>query len=232
MNYGVALLLYMTQEQKSPPQRLVESPILKERREGHYLVNETFYSIQGEGKLAGTPMVFVRFSQCNLRCTIKNVGFDCDTEFMSYRECSLQEIVQEVAKLNPNKGWLLFTGGEPGLQVDLPLIDALKTAGWKLAIETNGTIKLPAGIDWICVSPKSADHTLRQLDANEVKYVRAHGMSIPSPCIKADNYLISPAFQPDGSLRQEDLQWCIDLVKAHPQKWQLGMQYHKFIDVR
>lgn len=212
--------------------RTVESPELKDRKPDHYLINEIFYSVQGEGRLAGTPMVFVRFSQCNLRCTVANAGFDCDTEFMSYRELSRSQILTEAAALNPQKGWLLFTGGEPGLQLDAPLIQSLHEEGWKIAIETNGTIHLPEGIDWICVSPKSADHTLRQRRANEVKYVRARGMPIPQSGITAEHYLISPAFQPDGSIRQEDLEWCLELVKLNPGKWSLTMQYHKLLGVR
>jgi len=112
------------------------------------------------------------------------------------------------------------------------LIDALHDTGWKIAIETNGTIALPPGIDWICVSPKSAEHTLRQRRASEVKYVRAHGMALPESSVQADHYLISPAFQPDGSVRIEDLRWCVDLVKKHPQKWNLTVQYHKLLGVR
>ncbi|MBX7144349.1 MAG: 7-carboxy-7-deazaguanine synthase QueE [Oligoflexia bacterium] len=222
----------MTSNQDSTQKRLVDSPVLTDKKPGTYLVNEVFYSLQGEGKRAGTPMVFIRFSQCNLRCTVANAGFDCDTEFMSFRQFSIDELVQEAERLNPSKGWMLFTGGEPGLQIDKLLISTMHAQGWKLAVETNGTIKLPTGLDWITVSPKSADHTIRQRTANELKYVRSHGMSIPATSLQAEHYLISPAFQPDGSVRQDDLQWCIDLVKQNPQQWQLNLQYHKFIDIR
>jgi 7-carboxy-7-deazaguanine synthase len=205
---------------------------LRPKSPGHYVVNEIFYSIQGEGKNAGLPMVFVRFSDCNLRCSKKNAGFDCDTEFMSGREMSLVQILDQAMALNPKRGWLLFTGGEPGLQLDQALVDAAHDLGWKIAIETNGTIELPSDIDWICVSPKSAEHTIGQRQANEVKYVRQFGMAIPECSIKADHYLISPAFQADGSVRMEDLEWCIKLVKENADRWELTVQYHKFLGVR
>ncbi len=199
---------------------------------GLYRVNEVFYSLQGEGVLAGTPMVFLRFSQCNLRCTIATVGFDCDTEFESGVVLTLEQVLQRVQAENPyGAEWVLFTGGEPALQVDTPLITALHDAGYRLAIETNGTIKLPDGLDWICVSPKTAEHTLRQRYANEVKYVRAYGQALPEPSIQAEHYLISPAFQPDGTVKREDLEWCIRLVLENP-RWRLTMQQHKIWGVR
>jgi 7-carboxy-7-deazaguanine synthase len=212
--------------------QLVSSPILTEKDPAEFLVNEIFYSVQGEGKLAGTPMVFIRFSQCNLRCTLSNAGFDCDTEFMSHRKVSLGALLEEVHALNSQGGWVLLTGGEPGLQVTPALLNALHERQFKVAIETNGTIKLPDGIDWICVSPKSAEHTLRQRTADEVKYVRASGMTLPIPSISATHYLISPAFQPDGSVAPKDLTWCVELVKQNPRQWALTIQYHKILGVR
>ena len=177
-------------------------------------------------------MVFVRFAECNLRCSLANAGFDCDTEFSSYREYLASDIAAQAAALNPRKGWLLFTGGEPGLQLDAYLIQLIQEQGWKIAIETNGTVELPTGIDWICVSPKTAEHTLRQKSAHEVKYVRRAGMPLPSPSIKAEHYLISPAFQPDGSVTRADLEWCVELVKQAPEKWRLTIQTHKLLGLR
>jgi organic radical activating enzyme len=144
----------------------------------------------------------------------------------------LENILNEAITLNPKKGWLLLTGGEPGLQLDSSFIAGAHEAGWKIAIETNGTIKLPSGIDWICVSPKSAEHTIKQLVANEVKYVRRRGMALPETAIAATYYVISPAFQPNGGVLQEDLDWCIDLVKQNPAKWSLSLQYHKILNCR
>lgn len=211
---------------------ILTNQALRERSNGHYRINEIFFSVQGEGRLAGTPMVFIRFSDCNLRCSVVNAGFDCDTEFLSGRERILEDILNEAESLNPRKGWILCTGGEPALQLDAGFVTATKRGGWRLAIETNGTIKLPDGLDWICVSPKTAEHTLRQRTAHEVKYVRQRGMAIPEPTIEASHYLISPAFRADGSVATEDLLWCLELVKAHPERWSLSMQLHKFLRIR
>jgi len=226
--------MYVDQSVNDGPTQAVipAEKAVRPRSAGTYRVNEVFYSVQGEGRRAGTPMVFVRFSDCNLRCSWKNAGFDCDTEFVSGREMSLAEIEEFATRLNVKKGWMLLTGGEPGLQLDGQFIKYMKDAGWLLAIETNGTVKLPDGLDWICVSPKSAEHTLRQRVANELKYVRHYGMSVPEPVVVAEHYLLSPAFQSDGSVRREDLEWCIDLVKQNPERWSLAIQYHKYLRVR
>jgi 7-carboxy-7-deazaguanine synthase len=208
------------------------SRALRARSQGHYRINEIFFSIQGEGRLVGTPMVFVRFSDCNLRCSLQNAGFDCDTEFMSGGELELDAIFEKASEINPKKGWLLCTGGEPALQLDQLFVEQAKIEGWKLAIETNGTIPIPDGFDWICISPKTAEHTLRQRSAHELKYVRQSGMGIPEPSIEAEHYLISPPFQPDGSIRMEDLSWCAELVKAHPARWSLSIQTHKLLGIR
>ena len=117
-----------------------------------YKVNEIFYTLQGEGAHSGIPAVFVRFSGCNLRCPW------CDTEFSEFTEMSADEIVREALSLydipNERRKMLVLTGGEPSLQVDAPLIDALHQAGFYICIETNGTRPLPEGIDWITCSPK------------------------------------------------------------------------------
>jgi 7-carboxy-7-deazaguanine synthase len=208
------------------------------RPEGLYRINEFFYSIQGEGRNAGTPMVFVRFSECNLRCTWQNAGFDCDTEFESGRDLAIEEILSEVDRLLPTRvhgdlerPWLLLTGGEPALQVDDRFVTTAKSRGFRLAIETNGTIALPDGIDHITVSAKSAEHTIRQRIAHEIRYVRHAGMGIPVPSVTAQWKYISPAFQPDGSVRREDLDWCLKLVLENP-SWMLSIQAHKLLRVR
>lgn len=198
---------------------------------GQYRVNEIFYSLQGEGGLAGTPMAFVRFSNCNLRCRWETQGFDCDTEFVSGHTMSEEDILQEASRLNSKLGWLLFTGGEPGLQLTDSLIKRAHDAGWRCAVETNGTIALPEGLDWICVSPKTAEHTLRQKRADEAKYVRHYGMALPELSIEATHHFISPAFRPDGSVAREDLEWCIQLVKDNP-TWRLSIQTHKLLLIR
>ena len=202
--------------------------------EGQYLVNELFYSIQGEGALTGTPMVFVRLARCNLRCAVRNAGFDCDTEFQGFVAMTLDQLVGEIRALSRGRsGWALLTGGEPALQLDAPLLDALHADGLKVAIETNGTIKLPDGIDWICVSPKSAGHTIAQRRADEIKYVLQRGQALPElpPAMKATHHFVSPAFQPDGSLRREDLDHCLSIA-LNNKPWRLSLQSHKLIAAR
>lgn len=156
--------------------------------------------------------------------------------------------------------WLVLTGGEPALQVDKEFCDYFHERGYKLAIETNGTVELPKRelaknwetdnygehyiddpverelsaylIDWICVSPKSAEHTIKQPVAHEVKYVRNTGQFIPKPSCKALHYLVSPAFAAApsiGGVQMPDrnaLALCFDLCKKNPE-WRLSVQFHK-----
>lgn len=196
----------------------------------HYVINEVFLTVQGEGIRVGTANVFVRFTACNLACSIEPGekspgGFDCDTEFASGRQVTLDELVQWINAEAGQCHWLVLTGGEPGLQIDAALIDRLHDEGYKLAVETNGSIALPDGLDWITVSPKVAEHCIRQTAADEVKYVRSHGQSVPRTSVKAEHYLISPAF--DGpTANSRNLAWCLDLVKQHP-TWRLSIQQHK-----
>ena len=195
-----------------------------------YLVNEIFYSLQGEGVRAGTPNLFLRLAKCNLACKVETHGFDCDTEFESGRRMTLEEIVAELRQLSATCDWVILTGGEPALQADRELIDGLHAAGYKLAIETNGSFELPEGIDWITVSPKVAEHAIRQRRADEVKYVRGYGQGIPRTAVEATHYLISPAF--DGAeVDPRTLDWCIRLCRDNP-PWRLSVQQHKLWKVR
>ena len=151
-----------------------------------------------------------------------------------------------------DKPWLILTGGEPGLQVDKEFCTYFHNKDFKLAIETNGSLLLPCEtqmviaevldvdrlptllesfyVDWITVSPKVAEHAIRQPVAHEVKYVRGYGQAIPNTKVQAYHKLISPAFdglEPDMSA----VNWCIDLVKRHPD-WRLSPQVHKLWQVR
>lgn len=190
-----------------------------------YRVNEIFFSLQGEGARVGQPSLFLRFSKCNLKCTVETHGFDCDTEFESGRDMTADEILAELRGLSSGCRWVVLTGGEPALQVDRELIEVLHGAGYRLAIETNGTIELPQGLDWITVSPKVDEDELRQRVADEVKYVRAYGQAMPEESVEADYLWISPAF--DGNrIDAQTLEWCIRLVMDNP-RWGLSVQMHK-----
>lgn len=207
-------------------------------KEKTYRINEIFYSLQGEGMRSGTANIFIRFSGCNLKCSKddKFSGFDCDTEFASGVNMTVDQIIAKVSELWPANQTaqppaIIFTGGEPGLQLDDYLVQGLKSVGWFLAVETNGTYLLSRDLDWVCCSPKSAEHTLVVATVHELKYVRHAGQGIPKPLLKASFYLISPAFNPDWSVAQETLQHCIKLVKENP-KWRLSVQQHKLWGIR
>jgi hypothetical protein len=111
-------------------------------------VNETFISLQGEGHFTGTPAFFLRLSGCNLQCPF------CDTNHQAFREMSEDEIVREASRGKPRH--IVITGGEPALQLTQSLVDKLHEAGFFIQVETNGTLPLPEGIDWVTCSPKRA----------------------------------------------------------------------------
>ncbi len=194
-----------------------------------YRINDIYLTTQGEGYRAGEKQVFIRFTGCNMRCRLEPGplspgGFDCDTEFESGRAMSAGEILEFIAPFQAETEWIMFTGGEPGLQVDHLLIQMLHDVGWKVAIESNGSVKLPGGLDWIIISPKVAEHCIRQLVANELKYVRNTGQGLPKTVVKADHYLISPVFNGED-VDLASLAWCRELVQGT--HWKLSVQQHK-----
>ena len=196
-----------------------------------YYVNEVFYSLQGEGMRAGEASVFLRFSGCNVRCSLQTHGFDCDTEYVSNRRQTLEELVEDVNNLAGPCRWVVLTGGEPGLQATPELVSALHDCGLQVAIETNGSIDVShLNLDWITVSPKVAEHAIKQLQADEVKYVRGYGQGIPKPRCKATHQLISPATC-GHLIDRKALKWCINLVQESPD-WRLSVQQHKLWGVR
>jgi len=203
-----------------------------------YTINEVFYSLQGEGVRAGTPNIFVRFSGCNLACNGDEVEpgvFQpvCDTEFTSGRKVNPPMLLDWIEREGKDCKSIIFTGGEPGLQLDFELVKFLKDHSYFLAIETNGTQDLDVVhhlLDWITCSPKTAEHTLKLPSCHELKYVRGYGQGIPKPKIEAQHHLISPHAEA-GVIRPDVLKWCIDLVKQNPQ-WRLSCQLHKLWSVR
>jgi len=195
-----------------------------------YTTNEIFYSIQGEGARAGSANLFLRFSGCNLACDIPTHGWMCDTEFTSGEKMTGEEIVKVLRELGGPCQNVIITGGEPLLQLDEELISLLKREGFYLILETNGTLPVPPGVDWVTCSPKVAEHAVRIDECEELRYVRAHGQGIPKPKAKATHYFISPAFDPYG-LERKHLDWCIQLVKQNP-RWCLSVQMHKVMRVR
>jgi 7-carboxy-7-deazaguanine synthase len=193
-----------------------------------YIINEIFYSLQGEGARAGTANVFVRFTGCNLTCNMKSHGFDCDTEFTSGRKLTTDQLVAEMEAVGGKCLNVILTGGEPLLQADQGLIDLLKEHHWHIAIETNGSLPVPNGIDWVTVSPKVAEHAIQQREADEVKYVRSVGQGIPKTYVRATHKFLSPAW---GADTEANLAHCIQLIKENPE-WKLSVQMHKLWAVR
>ena len=189
-----------------------------------YRINEIFYSLQGEGANTGTPAVFVRFSGCNLRCAF------CDTDFSAFTEMTAEEIARAVASYPAQL--VVLTGGEPALQVDETVIDALHAKGKEIAIETNGTRALPLGIDWVTVSPKESGKLVLS-EANELKVVYT-GQDVEKyyrlyPHAR-HHYLQPCSVTHDGVTtdnRDEVIRYCME----HPH-WSLSLQTHKILNIQ
>lgn len=203
-----------------------------------YLVNEIFYTIQGEGYWTGRPAVFVRFSRCNLwtgrekdRFTTAICQF-CDTDFLHGERLSLRDISDRVDELSGDTmPMIVLTGGEPLLQVDKFMILWLRQRGHYVAVETNGTQPLPAPVDWLCVSPKRGA-PLNVISGDELKLVYPQDGFDPSWCLNAamkfDHYWLSPM---DGPHLAENTEAALNYVLDHP-RWRLNIQTHKVIGVR
>jgi 7-carboxy-7-deazaguanine synthase (Cx14CxxC type) len=208
-----------------------------------YAVKEIFYTLQGEGALTGRPAVFCRFSGCNLWSGREEdrpeaVCNFCDTDFVGMdgtfggRYPNAAALAEQIVALWPegeDDQFVVCTGGEPLLQLDAPLIAALHDCGFEIAIETNGTILPPAGIDWICVSPK-AEAPLIITRGHELKVVVPQEGLDPLDYAGLDFHRFS--VQPmDGSERARNTEYAIAFCLAHPQ-WQLSLQTHKMTGIR
>ena len=155
----------------------------------NYKINEIFYTLQGEGAHSGIPAVFVRFSGCNLHCPW------CDTDFSDFTEMSAEQIVAEVKELydipNERRKMVVLTGGEPALQVDKELVDALHQAGFYICIETNGTRPLPEGIDWITCSPKEGTRpALKQVQEVKVVFTGMYDPEVWREQLSAEHWML------------------------------------------
>ena len=210
-----------------------------------YSAKEIFYTIQGEGINAGRPAVFLRFSGCNLWSGLEKdrasaICSFCDTDFVGTdgegggKFSTAQDLANAVASHWPNevgkdKALVICTGGEPLLQLDRAAIDALHEKGFQVAVETNGTIKAPEGIDWICVSPKSTA-PLVQTSGHELKLVYPQETAPPElfEDLSFEHFLLQPM---DGLHLEENTQKTIDYCLNHP-KWRFSLQTHKVIGVR
>jgi 7-carboxy-7-deazaguanine synthase len=208
-----------------------------------YEVKEIFYTLQGEGAHAGRPAVFCRFARCNLWSgheadRSKALCQFCDTDFVGTdgvnggRFPEPAALADAIAKHWPASDdgprWVVCTGGEPLLQVDGPLTEALHARRFQVAIETNGTRPLPPGVDWVCVSPK-AGTDLELQAGNELKLV------FPQPGLDPERFSPLPFqhffLQPmDGAARQANTRAAVDYCLGHP-RWRLSIQLHKQLGI-
>ncbi|KVE26694.1 7-carboxy-7-deazaguanine synthase [Burkholderia singularis] len=207
-----------------------------------YTVKEIFYTLQGEGANAGRPAVFCRFAGCNLWSgreadRASAVCRFCDTDFVGTdgenggKFGDAETLAAKVASLWPADGahrFVVCTGGEPMLQLDQPLVDALHAAGFEIAIETNGSLPVLDSIDWVCVSPK-AGAPLVVTKGNELKVVVPQDNQRLADYAQLDfeHFLVQPM---DGPARDFNTKLAIDWCKRHPQ-WRLSMQTHKYLNI-
>ncbi|GGK83191.1 7-carboxy-7-deazaguanine synthase [Amphritea balenae] len=207
-----------------------------------YSVKEMFYTLQGEGAQAGRPAVFCRFTGCNLwsgreQDRSKAVCDFCDTDFIGTdgqnggKFHSAESLAKAVRQLWPgDKGqpYVVCTGGEPLLQLDPQLITAFHSEGLEIAIETNGTLPLPEGIDWVCVSPK-ADSKIVVTDGDELKLVYPQPLALPETFDKLNfkHFYLQPMDGPMQSMNSSD---CIQYCLNNPQ-WKLSLQTHKLLGI-
>lgn len=208
-----------------------------------YSVKEIFYTLQGEGLRAGRPAVFCRFAGCNLwsgreedRATA--VCRFCDTDFVGTdgtlggKFLQASELARHIAAQWPGgqgHRYVVLTGGEPLLQVDVALVEALHAEGFEIALETNGSLPAPAGIDWICVSPKAGAPWV-QRHGQELKLVYPQEGLLPDDVDAAgfDHCLLQPM---DGPAQAANTRAAVAYCQAHPQ-WRLSLQTHKILEIR
>ncbi len=218
-----------------------------------YSVKEMFYTLQGEGTHAGRPAVFCRFAGCNLWTgreadRAEAVCQFCDTEFVGTdglgggKFATAQALAERIASFWPatpaggqGKRFAVLTGGEPLLQVDAALIEALHAEGFEIAVETNGTIAAPEGLDWVCVSPK-AGSTLVQQRGHELKVVVPQAGFTDADLLAFEqmDFAQLRVQAMDSALpgaRQKAMAWAVQWCLDHP-RWLLSVQTHKTLGIR
>lgn len=209
-----------------------------------YAVKEIYFTLQGEGQHAGRPAVFCRFAGCNLWTgreadRASAICQFCDTDFVGTdgpgggKFPRADQLADAIAAAwprgdDPGRKYVVCTGGEPTLQLDRALVDALHGVGFEIAIETNGTHRVVDGVDWICVSPK-AGTTLVQRTGDELKLVFPQPTAMPEQFAALDfrHHLLQPM---DGPDRVANTQAAVEYCLQHP-RWGLSLQTHKFLAI-
>ena len=211
-----------------------------------YSVKEIYYTLQGEGAQSGRPAVFLRFAGCNLwsgreQHRAQAVCRFCDTAFVGTdgpgggKFDTAAELAVAVRALWPaeaegDKPYVVCTGGEPLLQLDVGLIAALHTAGFEIGVETNGTLEAPDGIDWLCVSPKgSAPLVQRSGDELKLVYPQEEAAAQPEEFVDLPfrHFFLQPL---DDEDRDDNTRRAIDYCLRHP-RWRLSVQSHKILGI-
>ena len=202
----------------------------------NYRVVEIFGSIQGEGLRAGIPVIFIRLAGCNLKCSW------CDTKHDEFTVLSEEELINRCEALTPIKN-IVWTGGEPCLQLQERTIQIFKQLGYHQAIETNGTRRIPAGLDYITISPKPGSILAHQYDYTsiaewKVPYIppavgEPEQIKLPPKHLtnKIRNKLLSPVFRADNEVEPYYVQKAVEWLKKHP-TWRLSVQVHKLIEIK
>ena len=209
-----------------------------------YAVKEIFFTLQGEGRQAGRPAVFCRFAGCNLwtgrEADRKSAVCQfCDTDFVGTdgpgggKFATADALADAVAAAWPAEDtdgfrFVVCTGGEPTLQLDDAVIAALHARDFEIAVESNGTVPMPADVDWICISPK-AGTTLAQTTGDELKLVFPQPGAEPERFahLGFEHFLLQPM---DGPVRDANTQAALAYCLAHP-RWSLSLQTHKFLGI-
>ena len=211
-------------------------------------VNETFLSLQGEGYFTGTPAFFLRLSGCNLKCSF------CDTQHQTYREMTEDEILLEA--VHSGMHHIVITGGEPALQLTQSLVDSLHRAGLFVQVETNGTLPLPDGIDWVTCSPKAlktlsnsqslsnsplkGEKPGKGLKIDELKVLYKGEGDNPERLLESlpfggdgggPRLYLQPLDTGDAEQNRAILRSCIDYIMQHP-RWRLSLQTHKLLGIK
>jgi 7-carboxy-7-deazaguanine synthase (Cx14CxxC type) len=209
-----------------------------------FAVKELYYTLQGEGAQTGRAAVFLRFTGCNLwsgRAADRGRGAGgcsawCDTDFVGtdgpgggrFDTDGLVAAVKATWRGDGGEPMVVATGGEPLLQLDAPLVAALHDAGFRVAIETNGTIEVPAGVDWVCVSPKASARLVVQR-GDELKLVFPQPEVPPASVEHLDfqHFFLQPLDGPDGAAHTRA---CLDYCLEHP-RWRVSLQTHKLLNI-
>jgi 7-carboxy-7-deazaguanine synthase len=205
-----------------------------------YAVKEIFLTLQGEGAQAGRAAVFCRFAGCNLwsgreEDRASAICRFCDTDFVGAdagKFATAEALATEIASTwgsDTERRFVVFTGGEPLLQLDTALLDAVHARGFEAAIETNGTLPAPVALDWVCVSPKAGTE-LAQRSGDELKLVYPQDGLDPASltALPFRHFLLQPM---DGPARAANTEAAIAYCLAHPQ-WRLSVQTHKMVGIR